>query len=104
MTSREGETQAAVAALVHRLRNRGDGEGQYPVDDALFALGYITALIGFGWRPFEAVRGTRSQPAGEGGPMSEETRQGLEEARRVAAEAAARRRAQAENRTEGDAA
>ena len=104
MTSREHETQAAVAALVHRLRNRGDGIGQSATDDDLFAREFITALIGFGWRPFEAVRGTRSQPAGEGGPMSEETRQGLEEARRVAAEAAARRRAQAENRTEGAAA
>jgi hypothetical protein len=105
MTSRERETQAAVAALVHRLQNRGDGEGQFATDDKPFALEYVTALIGFGWRPFEAVRDTRSQPAGEKGPVSEETRHMLEEARQVAAEASARRRADGEaRRTEGDAA
>lgn len=105
MTSRERETQAAVAALVHRLQNRGDGIGQSATDDELFAREYVTALLGYGWRPVEALRETRSQPAGEGQPVSEETRQRLEEARRVAAEASARLRADGEaRRTEGDAA
>ena len=82
MTSRERETQAAVAALVHRLQNRGDGIGQSATDDELFAREYVTALLGYGWRPVEALRETRSQPAGEGQPVSEETRRRLEEARR----------------------
>jgi hypothetical protein len=94
VTSRERETAAAVAALRHRLQNRGDGEGQFATDDEMFALEYVTALVGFGWRPVEALREPRSQPVGEGQAVSEETRHMLEEARRVAAEAAARRRAE----------
>lgn len=43
------ETTAAVDALAHRLRNRDPG-----TDDEVFALEFITALRGRGWRPTEA--------------------------------------------------
>jgi len=44
-----------VAALVHRLRNRGDGEGQYATDDEFFAAEFIAALRVRGWRPVLAL-------------------------------------------------
>lgn len=43
------ETTAAIDALAHRLRNREPG-----TDDEVFALEFITALRGRGWRPTEA--------------------------------------------------
>ena len=50
------ETSAAVEALAHRLRNRDaavrDGE-DYP-DAEPFALEFLTALRGQGWRPTAA--------------------------------------------------
>ena len=44
----DAETSAAIEALVYRLKNRG-GE-----DDEVFALEYVTALRGRGWRPTPA--------------------------------------------------
>lgn len=50
------ETSAAVEALAHRLRNRdaamNDGE-DFP-DAEPFALEFLTALRGQGWRPTAA--------------------------------------------------
>jgi hypothetical protein len=51
MTDLDAEARAAVAALVHRLRNRGDEDGQFSLDDELFAAEFVTALRGYGWRP-----------------------------------------------------
>lgn len=48
MTDTDRETQAAINALVYRLRNRGDA------DDEPFAAEFITALRQRGWRPTEA--------------------------------------------------
>jgi hypothetical protein len=45
------DSREAVAALVRRLRNRGDGEGQFATDDELFAQEFIASLKGYGWRP-----------------------------------------------------
>ena len=44
----ESETRAAIDALVHRLKNRGDA------DDEPFAAEFIAALKGRGWRPTNA--------------------------------------------------
>jgi hypothetical protein len=49
------ETAAAVEALVYRLRNRGDGEGQFATDDEFFAAEFIAAIRGRGWRPVLAL-------------------------------------------------
>jgi hypothetical protein len=70
MTEMGRETQAAVDALVHRLANRGPG-----TDDEPFAMEYVQALIGRGWRPTNA----RPAPAwqrssGSGQPPTEEWR------------------------------
>jgi hypothetical protein len=51
MTELDTETQAAIEALVHRLKNREDG-----TDDEPFAMEFIQAMIGRGWRPTEARR------------------------------------------------
>ncbi len=45
-------SRAAVSALAHRIRNRDVAEER---DDAeLFALEYVVAMRGQGWRPTEA--------------------------------------------------
>lgn len=46
------ETTAAVEALAHRLRNKGDE------DPEVFALEFMTALRGRGWR----VTSAKAQP------------------------------------------
>lgn len=51
MTDLDGETRAAISALVHRLRNRGESEGQFSPDDEPFAAEYVMSLRGYGWRP-----------------------------------------------------
>lgn len=48
----DSETRTAIAALVYRLKNRPPDD-----DDELFALEFMTALRGNGWRP------TRARPA-----------------------------------------
>jgi hypothetical protein len=95
MTARED----AARALVHRLKNRGDGDNQYPLDDEVFANEYITGLIGNGWRPTEARApwDYRQMPHGDGLPTSREAQQQVEETRRALAEASIRRRTLAAN-------
>ena len=84
MTELDRETQAVIDALVYRLANREDG-----TDDEPFAMEFVQALLGRGWRPTEARRMPvfpRSHSGGTG--PSEETRTELESARRRMAEAA----------------
>ena len=83
MTELDREIQAAIDALVHRLANR---EG---TDDEPFAMEFVQAMIGRGWRPTEARRMVplKPQPGAGSGP-SEETRAELEAARQRMAEAA----------------
>lgn len=59
----DAETRAAVDALVHRLRNRGDA------DDEPFAAEFIAALKGRGWRPTNArpAPDWHQRPAGHRG-------------------------------------
>jgi len=56
MTELDTETKAAIDALVYRLKNRDDG-----TDDEPFAMEFVQAMIGRGWRPTEA---RRSKPWG----------------------------------------
>lgn len=55
MTDLDNETRAAVGALVHRLRNRGEEPGQFAEDDELFAKEFVTVMKSRGWRPVLAV-------------------------------------------------
>lgn len=55
MTDLDVETRAAVSALVYRLRNRGDEQGQFATDDELFASEYLTVMKSRGWRPVLAL-------------------------------------------------
>ena len=76
MTELDREIQAAIDALVHRLRNRED------TDDEPFAMEFVQAMIGRGWRPTEARRLAPPKPQlGGGTGPSEETRADLEAAR-----------------------
>lgn len=54
MTALDEETRAAVAALVHRLRNVGDTD-PLGADAEPFAEEYLAALKARGWRPVLAV-------------------------------------------------
>lgn len=49
----EAETRAAVKALVHRLQNHGDTDLS-GADAEPFAVEFMTALKGRGWRPTPA--------------------------------------------------
>lgn len=51
MTDLDTEARAAASALVHRLRNRGEEDGQFSLDDELFAQEFVLSLRGYGWRP-----------------------------------------------------
>ena len=51
MTELDREIQAAIDALVYRLANRDPG-----TDDEPFAMEFVQAMIGRGWRPTEARR------------------------------------------------
>ena len=90
------ESATAADALVYRLRNRGDGDGQFATDDQLFAREYVTAMRGRGWRPTEARTpwDYRNPPHGDGPPASEETAARLEETRRSLDEIIARQHAE----------
>ena len=101
MTARDREAALTADALVYRLRNRGDGDGQFATDDEVFAQEWVAAMLGRGWRPVEVLApwDRRNQPAGDGS-VSEEARRELDEARRALTEAAERLRA----REAGDAA
>lgn len=96
MTELDTETKAAIEALVHRLANREPG-----TDDEPFAMEFVQAMIGRGWRPTEARRskpwtrgtdGDSPQPdaARPGGQEYREFRQRLDG---LAAQAAERRKA-----------
>lgn len=54
MTGLDNETRAAVAALVHRLRNPGDTD-PLGADAEPFAEEYVAAMKARGWRPVLAV-------------------------------------------------
>lgn len=77
-------TSDAVEALVYRLRNRGDDEGQYATDPEVFAREFMAAMRGRGWRPVEALAPweSRGGSAGSGLPESEETSTRVEQTRR----------------------
>lgn len=49
------KTREAVAALAHRLANRGDDEGQHPLDHQVFAQEFMASMLGQGWRWIEAI-------------------------------------------------
>ena len=93
MTELDREIQAAIDALVYRLANRAEA------DDEPFAMEFVQAMIGRGWRPTEARRSklwTRAedgdspqpQPDKPGGAEYLEFRRNLDE---LAARAAERR-------------
>ena len=65
MTDLDRETQAAIEALVYRLRNRTDE------DDEPFAQEYVLAMRLRGWRPTEARAAASWQRTT--GPVSEPT-------------------------------
>jgi len=67
MTSLDREAARATEALVYRLKHRDPEE-----DDEVFARGYVTALLGNGWRPVEALAPWERPQTGA--PSSEETR------------------------------
>ena len=95
MTELDREIQAAIDALVHRLKNRDD------TDDEPLAMEFVQAMIGRGWRPTKARRskpwttdkaeGDSSQPQPDrpGGAEYLEHRRLVDE---MAARAAAQRR------------
>ena len=89
MTDLDRETQAAIEALVYRLKNRADE------DDEPFAQEYVTALRARGWRPTEARSpwDYRQLPHAGGHPESEEAVALVEQARRDLEEARARQHA-----------
>jgi hypothetical protein len=71
MNDLDAESRAAAAALVHRLRNRGEEDGQFSLDDELFAQEFLMSLRGYGWRPVlvpppeaDWRRASRRTPAG----------------------------------------
>ena len=100
MTELDREIQAAVEALTHRLANR-DPE----VDDEPFAMEFIQAILGRGWRPTEARRPPAWSPSTEGdSPLPQPDKPGgtaYLEARRAVEQLAERAAAQ---RNRGDAA
>ena len=70
------ELTALAEALVWRLRNRGDGPGQYATDDELFAREYTAVITGRGWRPTEARRADwQDMPTGNGKPPEDVQRE-----------------------------
>ncbi|MGW4663222.1 hypothetical protein [Streptosporangium sandarakinum] len=85
------ETRTAVAALTARVRNRDAAEDRQPAE--LFALEFMTALRGQGWRPTPARPTLRwSRPRGAGADPSRHA-DALAEARRACADSAAKLRA-----------
>ena len=50
MSELDREVQAAIDALVYRLANREEA------DDEPFAMEFVQAMLGRGWRPTEARR------------------------------------------------
>jgi len=89
VTDLDRETQAAIEALVYRLKNRTDE------DDEPFAQEYVLAMRLRGWRPTEARSpwDYRALPHAGGHPESEEAVALVEQARRDLEEARARQHA-----------
>lgn len=74
----DAETQAAIDALAYRIRNRDAAvrDGGEDVGDAEpFALEFMTALRGHGWRPTPAKVFSAPKPAAPGpvAPLKPET-------------------------------
>jgi hypothetical protein len=53
--SLDAATRAGTAALVRRLGNRGEEDGQFATDNELFAQEFFAFLKATGWRPVLAV-------------------------------------------------
>lgn len=68
------ETSAAVEALTHRLRQRDEAmrDGGEYADAEVFALEFITAMRGYGWRHNEALAPPKPVPAEADGRSREE--------------------------------
>lgn len=66
----DAETSAAVDALAHRVRSRDAAmsDGEEFADAEVFALEFITALRGHGWRPVGALATPKPAPAGVASP------------------------------------
>lgn len=64
----DAETSAAIEALTHRLRQRDEAmrDGAEYADAEVFALEFITAMRGYGWRHSEALAPPKPVPAGSG--------------------------------------
>lgn len=61
----DAETAAAVKALAHRLRQRDEAmrNGEEYADAEPFALEYVTAMLGNGWRHLDALAKPKPAPA-----------------------------------------
>lgn len=63
----DADTAAAIESLAYRLRQRDEAMrngGEYADPDP-FALDFITAMLGNGWRHLEALAKPKPAPAGE---------------------------------------
>lgn len=94
----DAETQAAIDALAHRIRNRDAAvrDAAEDLEDAEpFALEFVTALRGHGWRPTEAktFAGPKAAPSGTIAPLKPETTDLLRDLRADMEARAARDRA-----------
>ena len=93
------DTAAAIEALAYRLRNNQDE------DPDLFALEFMTALRGRGWRPTEAKVLPAWKPGARGDSGLPKGEEAAELVRKAHADAEAARAAfQAKHRGDGSAA
>lgn len=74
-------SRAAVAALAHRIRNRDATDD--PGDAEVFALEYLTALRGQGWRPTAARPAPSWQPNQGPPPEPDVAQRGADMARQM---------------------
>lgn len=70
----DAETSAAIESLTHRLRQRDEAmrDGTDYADPEVFALEFITAMRGYGWRRNEALAPPKPAPATSDGTSREE--------------------------------
>jgi hypothetical protein len=70
----DAETTAAIDALVYRVKARDKAirDGEDAPDAEPFALEFLTALRGQGWRPTPAKAKPEPHPPGSGTPQSPE--------------------------------
>lgn len=68
----DAETTAAVESLAHRIRQRDAAmrDGDDHADPEVFALEFVTAMLGHGWRHLAALAKPKTAPAAEGEPGS----------------------------------